>query len=469
MLPADQSIVVSKRTTDTQVKSNAPRRPPLTSPSIELPMSSMTHVTSPSNRILSKFLKEDRDVIAEKSNNLKRKLRECSEIFEQDLVKKPQNMRIEEWKKRIGDQAEEWLQLMKEIVEEEIISGNTVLKALNRSLEEGHISRTEHAEEIAVSETQLSQQQKRWMAIDMNLETMKGITVDEHLQNQELKFAYVDLLISRFESPTAAKYTFKRPRTKEDDARWKRECYNHYNANHPKHEDGNWCVVSRAFVAADGCSNAHIIPYNVGESTVQTIFGERQAPYLTSVDNILPMTKMAKRALDKALIAIVPAEPGDKDPESKQPCEAGDLKIIVLNEAVYKTALEKVFGRVHRDHLDGRVLGFRNKNRPSLKFLYLRAFISIALRQRYLVPGWADDQKKLAGTQWKELEKGKIKRSFLWALATYIGLADVREKPMFLDPGITSGSRMISPEDKQAAYAVQEAVSPFPGRNVVFK
>ena len=119
-----------------------------------------------------------------------------------------------------------------------------------------------------------------------------------------------------------------------------------------------WCPISHKYHARDRMMAAHIVPFAVGEPNCTFVFGksdEDDRGLLFNPNNGLFIDKDFEKALDRAQIAIVPADNGSKD-----------LKVVVFDKTILSP--------YRRDpllwsELSDRPLIFRNDNRPRLRYL----------------------------------------------------------------------------------------------------
>ena len=139
-----------------------------------------------------------------------------------------------------------------------------------------------------------------------------------------------------------------------------------------------WCPISKRYQSGESIRAAHIVPHSIGEANCSYLFTEAEAEigHLMSPKNGILIHYFFEQAMDKAQFAIVPAD--SEDPSSA-------LKIIVLDRGLLK---RKIAGfDFDWKTLDGLRLGFKNENRPGLRYLYFNFLLSLFRRRRFECDG----------------------------------------------------------------------------------
>ena len=99
------------------------------------------------------------------------------------------------------------------------------------------------------------------------------------------------------------------------------------------------------------------------------------------------MLSSLEKAMDKARIAIVPAD--ETNPSAR------DLKVVVFDRAILKPTGHST--GIPWAKLDGLRLEFKNDNRPRLRYLYFTFLMSMFRRRRFECTGWKSDLTRFAG------------------------------------------------------------------------
>jgi HNH endonuclease len=138
---------------------------------------------------------------------------------------------------------------------------------------------------------------------------------------------------------------------------------------------------------------AHIVPFAIGETNCNYLFLDDDVSptgHLMHPGNGLLLHHLLEKAMDKARIAIVPAD--ETNPSAR------DLKVVVFDRDIFniKSGLSFPWSE-----LDGRRLEFKNDNRPRLRYLYFTFLMSMFRRRRFECTGWKSDLTRyLGGKMW---------------------------------------------------------------------
>jgi len=155
-----------------------------------------------------------------------------------------------------------------------------------------------------------------------------------------------------------------------------------------------WCPISHQYFRSQSITAAHIVPFAIGETNCNYLFpDDDMSPtgHLMHPGNGLLMHSSLEQAMDKARIAIVPAD--EMNPSAR------DLKVVVFDRTIIKSR-DSGLG-IPWAKLDGLRLEFKNDNRPRLRYLYFTFLMSLFRRRRFECTGWRSDLARYAsGKMW---------------------------------------------------------------------
>lgn len=169
-----------------------------------------------------------------------------------------------------------------------------------------------------------------------------------------------------------------------------------------------WCPITRDYFSGSVMKAAHIVPFAVGEFNRDYLFGRNEvgSDHLFCCTNGLLINAALEQAMDQAQTAIVPAD-------------HGNLEVIVLDRSILRRPAAE--STVPWPSLEGRVLEFRNDNRPRLRYLYFTFLMRLFRRRRYECTGWKNDLFQYAkGGMWGSPGKW-LRASTLKSLARRVG------------------------------------------------
>jgi len=212
-------------------------------------------------------------------------------------------------------------------------------------------------------------------------------------------WSYVDLLVSRYQTPANATLEIFRPRDTKAQDRFRARIFKAYGVNGEAS-----CCLSGAIANVVA---AHIVPYNIGENNAAYLFGEstHQDGHVMCPQNGLPMLKFFKEAFDEGKFTIIPG--GDN---------LDEWKVTVLDKD-FARLLDKdpLLPQIH-----GRVLEFKTDFRPAKRYLYFAHLITTLRRQRYECTGWWRDVPPGISDVWATPGE-YLRKSALIVLARRVG------------------------------------------------
>ena len=194
-----------------------------------------------------------------------------------------------------------------------------------------------------------------------------------------------------------------KPKNKRDghQSQFRRALIEFYNAEHPGNATVNdpddcsyWCPISHKYFRSEYITAAHIVPFAIGETNCNYLFpDDDMSPtgHLMHPGNGLLMLSSLEKAMDKARIAIVPAD--EMNPSAR------DLKVVVFDRTIIKSPEDG--SGIPWAKLDGLRLEFKNDSRPRLRYLYFTFLMSMFRRRRFECTGWKSDLARYAsGKMW---------------------------------------------------------------------
>ncbi|KAL7918439.1 hypothetical protein ACQKWADRAFT_323783 [Trichoderma austrokoningii] len=316
-------------------------------------------------------------------------------------------------------------------MEEHLAKANQLVTILNNEWHDGSLNITRN-----MFQSEIERLERLIAALNADIAVMRtsrheisGRMMDDmawQQDGQNTDWAYLDLLISRYKTPEGARISLFASRTSPAQERYRKKVMKAYDA---EKKDLLWA--------------AHIVGYNVGEPSVQHLFGppDDRDGHSMSAKNGMPMYKEYEKAFDDARLVIVP----DGDPETN--C----WKVWCLDDpnAHEASAMVPVGHELH-----GRSLQFLNDFRP---------------RQRHDVPGWWRDYHISGSTENKMVwatPGSYLRTSTLRKLAHQIGHLTEEEAAAF-----AGGDRVeLAEEDEEmdsthssvvsSAYSSQNSPTP---------
>ena len=357
-----------------------------------------------------------------------------------------------EFKHFVRDIHEDFVEATIKLHRERLGSMQAAMKILVNDYKEGKsaLRADEYQAVLQAQETAIGDQLNKVVSLvdsqfRITAQMRQDVALQQFVQDVEpFDWAYIDLVLTRFQVPTGAKVVFKNPRDDDNhQTTFRNEVLKLYNSSAPPAEDGTpqfFCVISGKPVT-NMCA-AHIVKHNVTEVVAERLFGKagHQRGHLYNPANGIPIAKGFERMLDKSEIVIIP---GDKP---------GSWKVHCLGK---------------KKDFHGRHLTFRSDFRPAARFLYFRFLASILLRQRHEVDTWWQDRMEFGGGEMWASPGDYLRTSLMNNLARTIGQVPQGEadKIFPLDPS-------ASPDDKEldqhlSAVAARNLLAPMTKERVV--
>ena len=155
------------------------------------------------------------------------------------------------------------------------------------------------------------------------------------------------------------------------------------------------------------------------------------------------MSRTLKTQFDEGDFVLVPVESANPGTES---CE---WQFVLMDEKLRKYSVGETATKY--DDLDGRVLEWKNENRPTRRFLYYH-FVTTVLRYvRYEQPGWAEKRMTLPTGKLWATQGPYLRRSTLRHLAAMLGGID---DEMFADGVFDTKDGKPESEERRMAQEI---------------
>lgn len=306
-------------------------------------------------------------------------------------------------------------------------------KGLRETFQVGSIDRTEYKKEVKKCWTKRAKLTAESLTITRHRARLAaGLDAEKETKEPDWLAAYAELLTNLYKS-------HERPagwETRNDhiDSAWRQgliEHYNaedseHYNAEDPEDKPFLWCPIMRVYRDAEYRTAAHIVPHSIGYSNAGYLFGEPDdgSGLIWSFRNGIVMARTLETQFDKGDFVLVPVESSNPGTE---PCE---WRFVLMNENLRKHDVGD--SSTKYDDLDGRLLEWKNENRPARRFLYYH-FVTTVLRYvRYEKPGWAEKRMTVPTGKLWATQGPYLRRSTLKHLAAMLGDVDEGDE-MFAD------------------------------------
>jgi hypothetical protein len=253
---------------------------------------------------------------------------------------------------------------------------------------------------------------------------MRGSFLDMYLRHSATDMAYVDELVMRSVLSTLdgkAQESFGLNASKRYDSGQYGSRLSSWR-NRLGADLQIWCPMSGQYWLGNETRLTQLVPYNLGESNCRYLFGDAETSFLDHLmnpENGLILHKSFAKALDEGEIIVVPASRDDIDLRTKDKVDFSKDK-----EPYKLQILDQTLRRIkERSGLDGRILQFRNENRPSKRYLWFLAIMTVAQRHRAAVLGWEKDREILGTKMWASPGE-YVRRSTMHGIMRRIAFAE---------------------------------------------
>ncbi|KAL5451890.1 hypothetical protein PMIN07_002292 [Paraphaeosphaeria minitans] len=324
-------------------------------------------------------------------------------------LKRDLSMTEDDWTQVIVSQYDQWHQATLANNEMQIRAFSSCLQEYQKNRDSGDLPQAKATELITEAEKKINELTTENIILRSHEYTVKGQYLDSYRRASQTDMAYVDLLVARFLPPYGHTEWFKAAagRNQQDQDRFRSNVIKRYGskAQHKNGEDIIWCPIARRAFRAKNVTAAHLSHQ------------------------------------------ISPASMEDVDPETQKKVDFDDhepYKVQVLDASlkVIKADEERT-GGIDGDKLDGRILFFKNENRPKKRYLWFVAVINIARRRRCRVQNWEKD-KDILGTEMWASPGEWVRRSTMHCIMCRIGFDPTPEETLKLGPTL-EGSPEVSP------------------------
>jgi len=369
----------------------------------------------------------------------------------------------DEWEKVIEQQYQTWHNDITTKLSAEIDAHHCTIRQWQITEEHGSMQKSETLRLIMHAETTTARLRKLLVILRDFKNQMKGEYVDAHQQTDVTDVSYIGSITQRlvepYQSPQVHKAWYKGPDGRDLNAseRFKKDAIEYYS----RFADDSilWCPVARGYSGEDELQAVHLVHYNTGERACEYLFGKaaNHQGHLMDPSNSLVLPETFKDALDRGQMIIVPACLDDIDPESGKIVNESDTepyKIRLLDQSWKKSPPDEDSSRCQARNypIDGRILKFKNDNRPKKMYLWYRALTAIAMRQRCKAPGWEHDVEALGHGTWTSPGES-LRRSTMTAIMKHVGFIDDPE-PISMLGSTLEGDPTETPYDKMIADRV---------------
>lgn len=202
-----------------------------------------------------------------------------------------------------------------------------------------------------------------------------------------------------------------------------------------------WCPITRDYYDSKNIRAAHIVPHRVTGEIADYLFELGTGSRLSRPDNCLVIHHLVERALDNGCFVLMPADISE--------IPISSWKIVVTDTS----AGEMDFGRGRLKDFDGKILEFKNDNRPATKFLYFHFLITLLQNKRDRVAGWEKNCLNLPSGKPFATPGRYMRQSLFLALAKTAGDLSVEEEAKLL------GEAEVYQEDRNLEAAEEAEIA----------
>ncbi|KZM27331.1 uncharacterized protein EKO05_0009421 [Ascochyta rabiei] len=426
------------------------------------PRAKANHFFSPfSNNVLRGMSSGDPKALEKLYQTAKRMSEQHSAQWDHRKMLKRDSLSDTDWETAVSTQFDNWGNDTLNRNQAQSDYYNRCIREAQINKEAGDITTLEASKAIVEAEERLADLSRDDVVLRSHRHTLKGGYLDTYLRDNAADMALVDLMITRYQAPhghTAwPKYEKRTPDAQE---RFRKRLINRYASLID--ESHYWCPISRTSVEKQRIKATHLVPYNTGEANCDYAFGKAETSHghLMCAPNGLMLHQDFEELLDAARIIIVPASKGDIDPETAQVVDLDHdkepYKVQVLDKTLIRTKTQG--DGVITSLLDGRILEFKNKNRPKKRYLYFVAIINLMRRRRCLAPGWNEDKKALGTEVWTSPGE-YLRESTMRCIMRFVGLMEDPDEILRQGPTL-SGSPKETPTDVETSQRILLNISP---------
>lgn len=312
----------------------------------------------------------------------------------------------------------------------------------------------QHAKNLALQQELMSRLSLLWSksaafagcwASDMITEGVTRDAVED--------WALIDSVLRLYPNIEGARRTVRPNRTEAQQSLFRKKLEASYGSGPNKDFGISFCAISGRRM--QNVVAAHLVNVNVGAKTAAALFGEGQE-HIWAPSNGLLINKNYEDLLDGGKAIILPADITSNDPSA-----ASDFVFHLLTRDI-GPAKNEVWGY---DELHGRRLKFFSSFRPSRRYLFFKATVTLLRRRRGEVDGhWTDisELPTIGKTMWAT-PGPYLKNSILYRFAREVGCMTRADADLFwgVDTAAAFANLRLSFSDEQAVgkLALQSSVA----------
>lgn len=326
-----------------------------------------------------------------------------------------------------------------------------LFKGLKETFKEGKIDRKEYDKEIERCWTKRAKLTAEDLTITrQRAKLAKGLDAEKESGEPDWPAAYAELLTNLYKNhERPAAWEIRNPHVHDT---WREGIIEHYAAEDPDNDGQLWCPILREYNHSRIRTAAHIVQHSIGYSNAGYLFGEPDngSGLIWSFRNGIVMANFLEEQFDRGDFVLVPAEQTDP---GTGPTE---WRFALMNEKVRKYRIGE--SSLTYNDLDGRILEWKNDNRPARRFLYYHFVTTILRYTRFEKPGWAEKRMTLPTGKLWATQGPYLRRSTLKHLAVMLGDLDEGDE-MFGEGAFDQGDSKTESEEKslvQAIFAAHE-------------
>jgi hypothetical protein len=171
-----------------------------------------------------------------------------------------------------------------------------------------------------------------------------------------------------------------------------------------------WCPVLQEYFTSADVSASHVAPRCLSPGILSYLTGTNIETTMLVGNGIL-LAERIEEQWDKGNIALIPTG------STQDPIQ---LKLVIINEDIRGDGYYR--SNQLWDHLDGRVLKFKNDARPQKRFLYLKYAMTMLYAWRHKIPGYERLQSDIWPSRLIWASPGKhVRKSSLQSIGGLIG------------------------------------------------
>ncbi|KAL8826139.1 MAG: hypothetical protein Q9191_003986 [Dirinaria sp. TL-2023a] len=172
-----------------------------------------------------------------------------------------------------------------------------------------------------------------------------------------------------------------------------------------------WCAISHAYHDKENVTAGQIVPFALGSELVEYICGPGAGLRLNTADNCLLMESKLERQFELGHFVLLPVD------LTERPIKR--WKVQITNDDALKNQVGNAREQL-RDY-QGRVLVWKNEERPAARFLYYHFVVTLLRINHYKSQGSAEYSLRLSNEKPFATMGPYFRKSVLLALARQAG------------------------------------------------